>query len=649
MSDPILEALGQERRRSAAFQIPREVQAARDAEAAEIRRRELLPNGGGMIPSSAVLAADPVLSALQAPAQSPESYQIPGVIERPPYQPPSLASRLTVGPIEAGLSMVTGAASAIPAQIAGIARTVTSGKYSGPESVKVREERAREVMDSLTYRPRSQAGQEVLEGFGNAFQASKIPPMWPVGGPGSALASIAAGPSAKAVRAAPPPTAAPGPSGGLGSVARGASTAEQARALASNASPEIRAGLEQTLKKGGVNLEVLQRRVEADSLPVKIHLMKGQATQDPGLISHERNVRGKEPRIVEQLNAQNKALIENVDAIRDAAAPDVFATSKPELGNMLIDAYRTKDAQLNAQIGAKYQALRDANGGQFPLDSNAFVTATDKALHKQLLYDFVPGDLRRTLDRVKGSGMTFENFESLRTNLARIQRTATDGNARAVAGVIRDELEALPMPKGAEHLKPLADNARAAAKARFQMLEADPAYKAVVRGNASADNFISNYVLRKDTKQLETMMQSLGPEGRQAVARGVVDHLRESAIGTAGNFSQAGYNKALEKLRPKLGLIFEPEQRKQIETLGNVARYVQAQPAGSFVNNSNTLVGALAMEGAKNTLESVANYKAAGIPLGSMGRKFFERRAASKDVDAALDLMGGVLLKDVGR
>ena len=54
-------------------------------------------------------------------------------------------------------------------------------------------------------------------------------------------------------------------------------------------------------------------------------------------------------------------------------------------------------------------------------------------------------------DQLGVMAKAFENFESMRTNLARIARSNADGNVKAAAGVIRSALEDIPLRPGAEH------------------------------------------------------------------------------------------------------------------------------------------------------------------------------------------------------
>ena len=418
------------------------------------------------------------------------------------------------------------------------------------------------------------------------------------------------------------------------------------------ASPELQKAIVNTTRKtgGAVNPDVLGRRLEADSLPVKMNLTEGQATQNPTILSNEQNMRGKHPELAQAFNQQNTGLIENLKAIRESAGPDVFSTNPVEHGDTLIQAYKEKGAAADAQVSANYKALKDAAGGNFPVDANALMNNSTKALHDQLLFDHAPKAVMSTLGRLADQGnMTFENFESLRTNLARIQRSSPDGNERAAAGIIRNQMEALPLQPGAAQLKPLADTARSSAKAQFQALEADPAYKAAVTDSVPPDKFVNKFITGPYATRdsVAQMRANLADNDRAAQTMGVaaLDHLRDQAridpMGN-GNFASATFNKHLEAMRPKLQYLVPPEQAEQLDTLGKVARYTTAQPKGSFVNNSNTLTGALASHGA-NILENV-------VPYGNVIRKGANMISDKNSVKRALDPASGLeRLKESGQ
>jgi len=445
--------------------------------------------------------------------------------------------------------------------------------------------------------------------------------------------------------------------GGLQSAGAAATTDQAAiQAMLAKASPELQAELRNT-PANQVNMPALERHVEADTLPVPVRLTKGQATQDVNLLSDEMNMRGKNPELANRFNEQNGKLIENMNAIRDTAAPDVFGTNHLENAESIINSYKTLDDTRTADISAKYKALKDAAGGDFPIDGKQFAINAEKMLGKELKTDFLPPALAKQLDRYKnGETMTFEQFEAMRTNLASEMRKAErsgDGNAKAASSIVRTALEDLPLSGEAEALKPLANEARSAAKARFDMLKKDPAYDAAVN-DVAPDKFVNKYIIGGNKRDLQTLVEQLGQgsEGHQAVSASVVNWLKSKAgvVDNNGNFSQAGYNKALQQIDPKLLELVDGQTAQQLKALGNVARYTQAQPRGSYINQSNTFVAG-AKEFAKGALEKGANYGlgAGMIPVGTMIRESAQKRAMKQQTEESLKPGAGTKLSDIGK
>ena len=422
----------------------------------------------------------------------------------------------------------------------------------------------------------------------------------------------------------------------------------------SAATPELQNALKD-IPVEETHLPTFQRHIEADSLPVPIRLTEGQATGDVVKLSNEMNRRGKDPEIAQRLNSQNGQLLENINAIRDNAAPNAYGTKKIENSQAIIDAYKSIDDAKTSSISAAYKALEDANGGQFPVDGVQLANNATAMLGKKLKTEFLPSSIKSQLDRFKsGEPMTFEQFEAMRTNLAaeirKAERTG-DGNAAAASGIVRQALEDLPLQgNAAKSLKPLADNARSLAKDRFDMLKKDPAYKAAVDDTVPADQFIDKFVVNGVNKNIQTMVDHLGRDSvaHQHMAAGTVNWLKDKAgiVDETGNFSQAQYNKALKQLDDVNNLreIFNPEAASQLKTLGNVARYTQAQPRGAFVNNSNTLVGALAEKaraGVGFAAEKGLNMAVPGLQLGTSVMEMRARRAAAEETRKALELGAG--------
>jgi hypothetical protein len=418
----------------------------------------------------------------------------------------------------------------------------------------------------------------------------------------------------------------------------------------SAAKPELQAALA-NIPVNKVNIPTLQRHIEADSLDIPIRLTEGQATGDIVKISSEQNRRGKDVELARRFNEQNGQLIENINEIRKNAAPDAYGTKTIENSQAIIDSYKTIDTNLNQGINTKYQALRDAAGGQFPVDAPKLLKNIESKLQKELLTNEAPKGQFSELQRLsKDNNMTFEDYLSLRRNLGEIARTAKDGAERKAAGYMIEELEKLPLQESAKNLKPLADQARKAARERFQMLEKDPAFKAAVEDSIPSDKFIEKFVINGVNKNINTMVQNLGKDSQahQHMAAGTINWLRNKAgvIDEKSNFSQKQYNEALKKLDDvnNLNAIFNPEAASKLKTLGNVANYTQFQPRGTFVNNSNTLVANLAEKGKQAIaagVEKGGNLLVPGLQLGTSVMEMRARRAAEAETKKALELGAG--------
>ena len=460
----------------------------------------------------------------------------------------------------------------------------------------------------------------------------------------------------------PAPPAAPQPQMGRGSVgAAGVPDATMIRQALTAATPEFQQ-LYGNMPLDKVNTPVVMRHLEADSLPVPIRLTEGEATGNPVLISEEMNLRGKHPELAMRKNEVNQQLVDNVPLIRERAAPDVYATKTIESSQALIDAYKALDDTRSADITAAYKKLEDANGGQFPVDGQAIARNADVLLAKKLKTNFVPPEIAADLNRFRnGEPMTFEQFEALRTNLAAEARKAEragDGNREYAVGLIRQAMEALPLKGEAAALKPIADQARSLASARFDALKKDPAYKAAVNDTVPADKYFDKFVVNGINKNINTMVETLGRDSpaHQHMRAGTINWLSDKAgiIDNRGNFSQAQYNKALKKLDDvnNFQAIFDPDSQLQLRTLGNVAAYTQFQPRGSFVNNSNTLVGYLANKaaGGAEQVGNIAGLKfAGGVPVGTMVRQAVQKSKEKSRIERALQPGAGSTLQDLSR
>lgn len=617
---------------------------------------------------------------------------------QPSAAPPKPHGTAALGVLETGAHYVSGALS-LPVQAAASLyklATATPG-------LKAREasRASAAVGEALTYQPRTQEGEQMTnaadkvlgvpaqlgdaaamkiadvtgsEGLaaGADVGIQALPALLGVRGVRSLPGAAARGAKAvgERIEAAPrgwqstsPSSAQSDPLTGFGPDSASAAAASSVSA-AKNISPELLTDLRQQVTKGPLAPEAVDRQIDADALPIRMRLMEGQASQDPEVWSHEFNAKGKDPAVAARFNEQNQQLIDNLDEFRQQVAPQAVAHDPVQSGQNIVDAYKRYDEAATADIQSKYKALNDANGGEFPVDGPSFVAQADQALKKKFKGRYVPPQIAADMEAIRSGevAMNFEQFENLRTNLAAEARKAErsgDGNAAGAVNIVREALESLPMTGEAANLKPLADAARQAAKARFDRLRADPAYRASVDDDAGigeasplADQFVQKYIVGGSRAHIGRMMESLGQDelAMETIRAAPFNYMKKRAgidpYRNQGDFSQAGYNKALAELTPKLDLIVGQDMAEQAQRLGRVAYNVKAAPAGSFPNRSNTFIAATA-EAAKGLAERSANTFIGGnvVPVGSWAREKLDARVAARESRERMRPAAGTLAR----
>lgn len=625
--------------------------------------------------------------------------EVPVAAKRPSFaMPGDRATPRDIDPRrgEAALSVASGLAGTTVGGIAGLG-SLLMGR--GPDA-------AAETVDwwkqALTYQPRTAQGEGALKSFGETMEHPANPLSWPghvgrfagesaeragwdpmlstgmqmapeaiaalLGRPGT-VASLAddlkkVGPTLKKAGEVVGDVREPPVTG----TEFGADTASAAAAsrinAARNISPELEADLRAQTQRGPLNPEAVDRQIDADALPIRMRLMEGQASKDPEVWSREFNAKGKDPEIAARFNEQNQQLIDNLDEFRREAAPQAVAHDPVQSGQNLVDAYKTLDNAASEEINAAYQAAREANGGDLPMDGNAFAAQADAALKKNMKARYLPADIAGDLAEIRDTGvMTFETFENMRTNIAAATRKAErsgDGNSVAALSLMRDALERVePIGRVAE-VKPLFDRARSLARERFDRIKADPAYKSAVNddvgvGEASplADKFVQKFIVGAPRAHVERMMGHLAGDelAMETVRAAPFNYLKQKAgidpYRNEGDFSQHGYNRALAEVMPKLDLMVGAELAEQAQRLGRVAYDVKGAPAGSFPNRSNTFVAAAA-EKAKGIAEQSANTLIGAniVPVGSWAREKLSARTVARESRERMRPAAGTLAKE---
>lgn len=561
-----------------------------------------------------------------------------------PTQGKFTAGQAAVGGAEAALSMGTSIPASIAAAPAYIAGLTGVG---GTDSLSA----ARATRNALTYRPRTEAGQAAMETVGQIQPGEIIPRVLDVAGAPNAaqtareveeramdvapfLGEAAAGfPGSQAVGrriVSPmrdPEATAPSPLANSPQSMGAARTVDSRVATASAPMQQaVRQAAQQT--GGAVNPTALENHLEADQHGVQ--LTEGQATRNPTVYSNEQN--STHPDIVRRINEQNEQLTDALDTVRRDASPGAVGNDPIENGQIAVDALKAYDEPVKADIDAKYDAARKASAnGNLQMDGSSFVSDANAALKPQSKFRFLPSNVKGIMDDVANADgkMTLDDYQAYDTQLGNEiakAKAAGDGNAAFAIGKVKEALNnTKPMGDETVQAKALFDVARSAAKARFDELDADPAYRAAVddvslngvrRGEPSAlaDKFLDKYALQAPKANVDRLMGKLDSDAQQAVTAHALSTIRKSAVTPNGNVSPNGFNGAMVKYGPKLDSLITPDTRESLESLGRVITNVKVPPPGHFVNYSKSGVIRNAATGAATELGgAVLNAKTFGL------------------------------------
>jgi len=333
-------------------------------------------------------------------------------------------------------------------------------------------------------------------------------------------------------------------------------------------------------------------------------------------------------------NANNKQLTNNLNTLGANTADDAVAG-----GEKIIGGLRARDDAVRSKINARYDAARNSSGRSAILDHEAFANRANALLDSNLLGGKLPADVRNVVNKkwtevVEGGtpsapgsaapGLTVDTAEQIKTRIADLQRSSSDGAERKALGLVRQALDDTPLAPGqsiGQDSINAFNSARTLNRRYMKIVERTPALQAV-RDGVEPDKFVNDYIISggskasiMDVAKLKSSIKG-SPDAMQAVRDQIVSHLKQKAGSGAAdevsNFSQSAYNKALNAIGDrKLKLFFDQKDIDQLRAVGRAASYEQVQPVGSAVNNSNT-AGAVG-----NILDRIGSSSLLGkIPLG---------------------------------
>jgi hypothetical protein len=389
---------------------------------------------------------------------------------------------------------------------------------------------------------------------------------------------------------------------------------------------------------GDLNADAVRRLVDFRS--VGATPTRGAITQDPVQITREMNLAKTTantadgdlhglPRIQNQNNA---ALIQRLNDVGGAAEMQPVVAGRTVAASVLGQQQALRSAEQQA-----WGAARSSPSYTQPIYPDA-LNNINRSLGDEGMMGFMNPTISRYMEAFQTGQQPFtpqayRNLQSMLSN-----ELAKGGNEAHAARIARNALESTPIqpinnPRGidfgnlpvtgqtaaamrAADAQPgnavdAINQARAATRAAYAYEDSSPLVRSVLSDGASGDptRIAQRFIIGGTPDEAATVAQQVGPAGRAVIKNALATYIKKQALSGAndevGKVSQSALNSVLRNIGDeKLRLFFSPEELNQLRSASRVASYVQVQPVGSAVNNSNT--GALLMGRGYDALKALA-------------------------------------------
>jgi hypothetical protein len=579
------------------------------------------------------------------------------------------------GGIEATMGAISSAATPIVGGAYGIAKSIPEAIRTGQPPQPIAQRYAEQfIKQHPGYTPRTEEGQQYLSEVGKAFEAAHLPPIMPEAlamRTERRIAGMAGENAANQLKNqfsnVQKPTLRVEPalqSGGAAAAVPENVLRGSVDAALTNASPELQAHI-QSRPLQSVNVSALETRALEEKHGV--NLTKGQRTGDTQLYSQEWNKRGETEALGGHFNEQPTQISNAFEVSKQRHAPDIPSTADAsELGQNTINALAAKDQVRTQAISNAYKALEEANGGQFPIDVSTLDSNIKQNLASKLKTSHLSSAIASDLQDFYANP-TFEAYEALRTNLANEMRSNGNGNARAAAYIVRQELENLPVfgegtgSPQAMQLKALADNARKLVRERAEVLKSNPAYRAAVKEagtleeaasqgeSLNAEKFHKKYVANATPEAIRRMKAEIADDNlaNQSIAFSELERAKNAAVNASGrNLTPEQFAKFYKQNKSILRETLSPEALQDVTEIGLLTSKIGMPKTGTF-NYSNTYSGMLA-DMAKQGLAGAGEAKlaamtgGASIPAVHLGKQWMQKLNKEGFAKEALNPYGGL-------
>lgn len=349
---------------------------------------------------------------------------------------------------------------------------------------------------------------------------------------------------------------------------------------------------------------------------------RGMVTQDPVRITQEMNLakmgaNSADGQLQGLARVQNQNNTRLIDVMNEAGAGrgDPLAAGERVAATVL-----GRQADLRGAEKAAWDAARSSPGYKQPISSKV-ISDINQTLGDEGLMPFMNPTISRYMEAFQtGQPFTPQDYRNLQSMLSReVFKGGNEGAAAKAAARVLASADVLPItnPRGidfgnsviagdmAQRLRAMdaapeaaisaVNQARGATRAAYAYEDSNTLVRSVLSESGASDptRIAQKFIVGGTPREAQMLAQEVGPQGIPVIRDALLAHLKDKALSGAsdeiGKFSQSAFNKALNQIGDrKLALFFSPEELTQLRTVGRVASYMQNQPVGSAVNNSNS-------------------------------------------------------------
>lgn len=390
--------------------------------------------------------------------------------------------------------------------------------------------------------------------------------------------------------------------------------------LPRNVRDSLLADVRKAMATGGeVNPDALRRL--ADFRLTGTTPTRGMVSLDPVQITREQNLAKIGANTADDgltglsrvQNQNNATLIRNLNNL-GASQGNV-----DDAGRLVTSSVSGRQAQLRAAERAAWDAARGSPGYRQPISAGV-LSDINRSLDDEALMPFMNPTISRYMEAFQSGQRPFtpQDYRNLQSMLSReIAKGGNEGAAARLAQRILERADVAPVTQTgpgvvtgqtaaamrAEDAAAAAsagsidavNRARSATRSAYAYEDSSPLVRSVLSDGASADpqRIAQRFVIGGTANEARSLAQEVGPQGIPAIKNAILAHLKSKALNDAsdevGKFSQSAFNKELRKIgEDKLRVFFSTEEIAQLQANGRVASYMQTQPVGSAVNNSNS-------------------------------------------------------------